>query len=427
MTTRADLEVGYVPQVSIEIYRTTVGVSSPFYYVDSVTSDPTTLGTIYSDTTLDLTLVQRRTLYTDGGELDNTCPPSASIAIAHKSRIWLAGCDDPKVVWFSKAAVDGEGLGFNEDLTFRVDDGGAITALASMDDKLLIFKADRIFYMVGSGPSAAGTDNDLSEPQRIASDVGCIDARSLVLTPMGLMFQTRVGLYLLTRGMELQYIGLDVEDALAANPTVTSAVLVAAQSHARFTCNGGGSTGVTLIYDYKSKAWLQHKMWDENQNASAQRVSACFWNGAYVSLGSNGRPYQESATTCLDVTSDYVSMSLEFAPLAAAGTQGYQSVAHVLANLDYATAHTMTVSFAYDGEGYTESKAYLNAALLTLPREQLSVHPLRMKHAMLKVKLADSYASGTVGMGRGYSCAGLSFEVVGKPGPQKNLAEGAKG
>ncbi len=427
LTTRVDHENLFAPEISIEVYRTTVGLSSPFYYVGSVTNVVSSFSTTYTDDTIDLSLLTRRTIYTDGGELDNVCPPSASIAIAHKNRVWLAGCDDPKVVWFSKALLDGEGLGFHEDLTFRVDDGGAITALASMDDKLVVFKADRIFYLVGEGPNAAGDLSDLSSPQRLASDVGCIDARSVVLTPMGLMFQSRAGIYLLTRGMEVQYIGLDVEDALAANATITSAVLVAPQCHVRFTCNSSSTTGITLVFDYKSKAWLQHKMWNDTPTYDAQRVSACIWSNTYVSLGSNGRPYIESTTSCLDASTSYVPMSLEFAPLSSAGTQGYQSVSHVLANLDRSTAHTMTVSFAFDGESYSESYAYIDATLSALAREQLVVHPKRMKHQSLKVKLADSYASGTVGTGRGYSCASLAFSVVPKQGPQKNIAAGAKG
>jgi hypothetical protein len=60
----------------------------------------------------------------------------------------------------------GEAVAFNDTLSVTVDQrGGPITALAVLDDKLLIFKESAIFALAGDGPSNTGAGQDYGAPR----------------------------------------------------------------------------------------------------------------------------------------------------------------------------------------------------------------------------------------------------------------------
>ena len=178
-------------QVILRAFRTIAGGSTffcldPVDYVSGGGDD--TLGNghtaaIYNSTSVgylavidgaaDTAIQGNELLYSDGLDgtkagsiLDNECPPAFQCLIAHQNRFYGS---DGSNVWASKAFVQGEGSGFNELMAFSVDDGiGPITALASMDSYLLMFKAASIYSMQGLGPSDSAGSNDWTPPARVA-------------------------------------------------------------------------------------------------------------------------------------------------------------------------------------------------------------------------------------------------------------------
>ena len=102
-----------------------------------------------------------------------------------------------------------------------------------MDEKLVIFKESAIFYLSGDGPNNLGQQDTFIKPELVSSDIGCININSVVLTPDGLMFKSKKGIYLLSRSMQLAYIGANVE---AFNDLkVSSAIVVPEENQVRFT------------------------------------------------------------------------------------------------------------------------------------------------------------------------------------------------
>ena len=67
--------------------------------------------------------------------------------------------------------------------------------------------------------------------------------------PEGLMFKSSKGIYLLSRALELKYIGADVEAYNAFD--VTSAQLIPTVYEVRFTL----TNGVCLVHDYYVDQW----------------------------------------------------------------------------------------------------------------------------------------------------------------------------
>lgn len=329
-TNRQDDGNGGNPRIALVAYRTTYvgGVMSTVFrrltedsVVTALSNNPAGNTISFTDDGIgihsDTVVSANPLLYTTGGVLDNVCPPSSTLAVVHKDRLWLAGCDDPNTVWYSKRFTQGEAVAFCDSFTFSLNDAGPITAIASLDDKFIIFKKSGIYFITGDGPPDTGAGNDLSAPQKIASDVGCIQPRSVVLTPDGLMFQSVEGIMLLDRSLQVHYIGAPVEDTLKANPIITAAVLVGAQNQVRFMTQSsdGAADGTHLIYNYAFRLWTFFE-YTTTVGARSSCASACMSpSGVFTWVTTTGRVYTEktaaSASAFLDgPTNTWVTLTV---------------------------------------------------------------------------------------------------------------------
>lgn len=447
VTTRQDL-ANKRGKIATEIYRTNADATPPLYRMvtadvaassgvtasstGTMQNDPTADTFTYTDQASDASLNGNQFVYTTGNVLDNVNPPSSRLVEVHRNRVFYAGCPNGKEIWPSRRYVFGEAPGFNETLVLTVDDGGDITAIKSMDDKLIIFKDDRIFYLTGDGPDDTGAGSDWVDPVKIVSTVGCIEPRSVAVTPLGILFQSRLGISLLTRGMEVVPYFSPVDSDLANYPVITYAVLHKTLPEVRFGCQSSdGTAGIELRYDYRRQQWFQAKYWD-SATYGAPVQSACISRNVFHWVAASGRPYKENVSTCLD-NSSFVPMALDFAPLQTQGTQGYQQVSHVLLNLDKVTDHDLSVSVLVDSNdwAFAENSAWDSFAVGTLTREQLDVHVKQQRGQSVRVRIEDASPTGngfsTVDTGEGYRLAGVTFEVQPLGVRQKNLAPGAKG
>jgi len=64
------------------------------------------------------------------------------------------------------------------------------------------------------------------------------------------MYLSRTGICNLGRGLAVDRVGDEVQDKLAAYPTITSAVVVSAKDQIRFTClDSAGTAGIILVFE----------------------------------------------------------------------------------------------------------------------------------------------------------------------------------
>ena len=280
--------------VRVVLYRTQ-DLSNIAYRIAATDNDLSSDSVSFSDPYGDSEIASSETLYAlQGGELPNQPPPSSRLVVPWQGRLMCVDSTDPTALWPSKVAADAYGIAFSNLTKIRVDSSGSpITALAVMDEKLIIFKTDKIMAMVGDGPDNAGQNSNFSTPQVVTTDVGCIEPRSVVVTHLGVMFQSAKGIYLLTRGMEAKYIGWPVESYNSY--TVTSAVMLRDQNQVRFTLSGAAM----LVYDYVFDTWGTYTI------SSAK--SACIWakSGGYVVVPSTGAVWRENAGTYTDAGTNY--------------------------------------------------------------------------------------------------------------------------
>lgn len=267
-------------------------------------------------------------------ELPNyPAPPTGHIWL-HRNRIWVVDSTNPLQLWYSKECQIGAPVEFNDTFVKQIDPrGGPITALASADDKLLVFKESHIFFIVGQGPVATGLQNDLSDAILITTDCGCIDPRSVIGTPVGVMFQSRKGIYLIDRSLQVQYIGAPV-DAYNAE-SITSAILAADTNQVRFTLGGGKS----LVFDYFVQQWGTFT----NQYA----VDSIIWQNTPVMLRSNGTVLRQTSGVFTDDGSP-IRLKLTTSWFSFAKLQGFQRVRRMQVLGAWKSAHNLQIDACVD-------------------------------------------------------------------------------
>lgn len=422
--------------VMIEIYRTEANQVGVYYLANTLTAplpNNKTVDTLtFLDGKPDSALISGRTIYTTGGVFENIAAPSARVLATHtaSSRIFLAGLENPNLLQYSKIVFQGQPVEFNDALIIPIDPvGGDITALASMDDKLVIFEQDAIFFINGSGPNNTGTQNTFTTPERVSTDVGCLDPKSVVLTPEGLMFKSRKGIYLLSRALGLSYVGAAVE--VFNGLTISSAKVVGELNQVRFTTIDGDC----LVYNYVYQFWATFT----NHRAKSAEVL----NNDYYYLRMNNELYKENRTTFSDAGVP-IKMRMEIGWISFATLQGFSRVYKMLVLGDWLSRHDLLIKVGYDfNEAWTQtatitpdtaeidSVAYGDDSPYGLPNTkeygglgnpyQARINFKQQKCQSIKLEIEDVQANA----GEGFSLSQITFEVGGKSGLFK-LSKGKK-
>ena len=408
LTAKHDSNSLYVPDVWAQIYRTPNGQGT-YYYSGKVRVYPNTVNVTYTDNVPDATLVSNPFLYTEGGFLDNVCAPSFVHLCAHKNRIYGIG-DDRKTVWYSKRYVSGEVPGFNEQLTFSVDDDEEpLLGICSLDDKLILFKEEKIYYVTGDGPSPGGAGGTLSEPTVLNNKIGCSNPRSIVVFPDGVFFQapdTRI--YILTRGLDVLPIGKRVRNQTTDYPVCAASYVDDTQQQVRFCmlAEEGGTDGIELVFDYERKKWSRFTF-----NGTTGFVGGAHVNGVNWKLTSNGNLYYEDKTRFND-NNTAISAVAERSWFKPAGPQGVARMTRVGILYERESNDVgLNVSLANNfNTTYHQNSSWTTAQLNTLGATNfnLQVIPTRQESAAFSVKISE-VDTDAPNAGRGVTLTGLSF------------------
>ena len=402
----------------VAVYRTTN--AGTLYYKVSDDTDPlynlVNADTVtFVDTLADALITSKPLLYTTGGTLENISVSACNIVASFDNRLFIAGLEQPNDLMFSKQWVVDEGVAFNDFLRINVSPtGGEITSIFPMDDKLIIFKQNAIYYLSGEGPTDVGQQN-LYRIQQIASDVGCSVPESVCLMPLGLMFKSLKGVYLLDRALNAVYIGSQVE---AYNGlSITGGNLVPTQNQVRFT----SSEGRTLVFDYYFKQWFTFT----GQSSS----SSIAWKNQFTYSASDGSVFSEEDGR-YDDNGSVISTKITTGWLSFAGLQGYKRV--YLAQLfgELKGSHTLSVKLSYDFKNsYSEEfTAVLDTGAAygdglygdigvyggTEGTMHYEVQPAKQKCTSIKVTIQDYFPDSRPS--EGFRISGLSFEVGIEPG-----------
>lgn len=236
----------------IELYATTNGGSILYYLGDQYgysTSDTGSFVLPGSASSFWTDIAANRTLYTDGGELEASIIPHPYLIASSQDRLWLVPAEQRDEVWFSKIPSTGYSTEFNSALRLSIPQGGPITGIAALNDKMIVFKEDSAFAIYGQGPTNAGLGSSFSL-ENLNYGVGCTNANSVVSYPGGVLFLAKQGLYRIGQDLQPLFIGAAVEDTLRG-VTITSATSFPARNEIRITTD----SDLALVYNYLFDRW----------------------------------------------------------------------------------------------------------------------------------------------------------------------------
>lgn len=409
-------------EVIAKIYRTT-SLGSNFQdihpYAATALSIPHSADTTsWQDEMSDSTLLSQPFIYTTGGVLENVAANPSWACINWKERLCLLVEGG---VQYSKKRVDGDPVEFSDAFIIQVETiGGRGTGLAVLDDKLIIFKKDRIYYVAGDGPNDTGTFGQFSNPIAIQSDVGCVSPKSIVSTDAGIIFQSSKGIYMLLRNLTISFIGAGVEYFLESQPTITSALLLEVENQVRFLT----ASNDCLVYDYLIGQWSVFT------NHAGQDLA--LYNNRVVRIDSTSKVVIETpGVTFTDYNSgggstDY-SLKIRTGWMSFADLQGFMRVYRFLLLGKFKSHHILTVKVAYDynpkvidtysfdtqgaGKSLTvipDAALYENTAFSGTDIYQFRGHLSKQKCEAIQLTIEDTSLAGTK---ESYALTNIAFEV----------------
>ena len=335
--------------VIITVYRTVAG-GTAYYRVSDVDPSNTSGDNKFILNDRTATTVSFTDAITDANLTDNEQDPGDSVLAslpvppgnvitASRRRVYLSGGLIPdNRIYYSKLVTSGQQVEFNDRLYIEVDEkGGPVTGLSVLNDRLVIFKERHIFYVAGDGPNNLGA-GDFQQPVEITTDVGCIDPRTIVEIPQGVMFLSNRGIYLLHDNFQVTYIGQNVE--AYNDQTFVSAELLPDENIVYFLT----SSGVTLAFDYLFGQWSVF--------TNHEGDSAVFWNNTYVYLDrSRSKIYLSNKDVYLDDGQEYAFV-LKTAPLRPDDLQRRFFAHRILVLGEYHSEHDIKLDVYRDRDGY---------------------------------------------------------------------------
>lgn len=341
--------------VKIVIYRWSVAQQS-YYQVTSIVNPTLNIKYVfprcftYIDTLADADILGNNLIYTTGGVVENLSPPALKNVTLFDNRLWGISAEDNSL-WFSKIVLPGTPVEMSDLFTLTIaptigtsGSTGKVKCIFPMDDKLIIFKDNAIYYVNGSGPDITGANSQYSEPIFVTSTVGCNNQNSIVLIPSGLMFQSNKGIWLLGRDLSTNYIGAPVEAYNGIK--INSSLTIPGTNQVRFMLD----SGITLMYDYFYGQW--------GTFTNIPSISSTLFQGLHTYINEFGQVYQETLNTYLDGSSP-VQIKVKTSWVNIAGLQGFQRLYFFYLIGQYFSPHRLKVDIGYDYAPYPSQQTII--------------------------------------------------------------------
>lgn len=390
----------------IELYRT-VASGTTFYLVTRASASHAADTILFNDTASDAVIQQNEILYTTGKVLPRIGPPHARLMEVWRNRLFLAGTENPNELWVSNEYSFGlGGVSFSDALVVQMEtDGGPITALCEMDDRLVIFKRSAVYVLAGNGPTLTG-DNPFQQPTKLTSIVGAIDQRGIVKTRDGVMFVSIRGIYLLSHSGQLIYVGLPVE-VVTSTRTVTGACVVEDEEQVRFVT----AQGLTLVYHYGFPNEEGIGLWTEYTNQAA--VDCIVWNGTFVYLQSDGTVVEETMGAYSDPGGASITASVRLAWLSLTQFFGRFKLYQLSAICDILSTFTLNYRLSYDFVSSPPAETGTKAVTAAGTTEPIQLSPARRRATAIQPYLDETSTTA------GFRLSGWGLEVGLEPGAGK--------
>lgn len=321
--------------VSIRVYRTAVNGSvytlvDYMVYASRMTWNMTDLST-------DSEISGNEILYTLSGELSNINPGACQYIAASKDRAW--GVFENGVIKYSKKIEGVEPPEFADELEIAIEaSGGNANSIGILQDKILIFKESRIYFIYGDGPNDTGTYGDFSLPQLITNVYGCISPMSVIAAEDYVYFHAKDGICRIGPDLKVEPIGRELDYYFASKPTILCSAVVTDARQVRF------SDGTrTYVWDYDLLQW---SIYTGGTGALSMAVidSTVHWtNSSYLlqeELSTGDTREGGAGTVAMTIGTGWISFD---------NIQGFERIYSIMIKCRKRGNHSLLVRLMYDG------------------------------------------------------------------------------
>lgn len=398
------------------LYRTVKNSSGPYYRVANSSVPSSWFGTgnvsEITDDLLDTDIDGNELLYTDGEVLSFDPLPPIKYIISANNRMFALSSEDPNEIWYSHKWLPGEPVNFSAFLTLRVDQGlfrntGDGVALGVIGSATIVLKDNCIIGFEGDGPLATGEQNSFTDPKLINSDIGCSNARSVVSTPTGIFFKSEKGIYVLTSGYEVKYIGASVEDY--NDETILDSTVIEKRNLVVFVTESRA-----LIYNYQQNKW--------STSSFLAGKSVCNWKNKLAILKSDDTIFVQEDSLYKN-GDDHYGMKLVTPWLKVSGIQNFGRLWEIVILGDYHAAHDLSVKvyFDYDSTDFTTYTIQPDAGDGVY---QYRIHMDRQKMESVKIEIED--VPDEASSGESLTLSNITLLLGKKKGTYKNINDSRK-
>ena len=421
-----------VTGVRVKFYRTPNGGLPPYYHCGTAFNS-TTATVTFADTMSDATLITQAKLYAPnlpssvGEKLSRIAPPGLSNIVACNGV--LVGARG-SVLYHSGQPVDGEETWHSPIFQTPIDGEGDITGIGAQDGTIYVFKRRAVYAVPVEPPADNGSSGGFGAPRRLAVDVGCIDGRSVVVTNLGIFFQSERGIEILTRAQSVEWVGEKVRVTTTAYPICTAATLDPVANVVYFELAASQASGLvsgngrTLVFDLTLKTWIST---DRRPSyaavADTPAQSACIaWDGSayrYTWLEVGGRVRPETSNYYdTGASSAFIVPRIEY-PVFKLGLQQRARVWRGVWLVEHLSAAGLKVEHLYDwATSYSASNDKTWTEAQTASKRQLHWTLKTGERQSIRFRVSAT-APAVLGTGRAFAFIGFSLDVAPKQGSTK--------
>lgn len=213
-------QTGYYNNLTIELFRTVDG-GSTFYSLDSLVNTNQSYSDITNESSPNpgsTTLNNRKVLYTSGGVVGNDIPPQCKFITSFNGFVYYGAITDGGQFFPQRIR---QSIQFQPDsapATFFDDLEDELTGLSATRSNLIALCRKSIYRVSGFFTS---TGQGSMSHERISDEMGCLNAKSIVKTEIGIFYAGTDGFYY-TDGYQVIKISLEL-DATYLKHTATDA------------------------------------------------------------------------------------------------------------------------------------------------------------------------------------------------------------
>lgn len=318
-------------------------------------------------------------------EVFDDAAESSNFVAAGGERLWAVSSRLPSRLFFSKLVTDNGSVNFNGDLW--VDLPESAKAIGYYGGTLMAFTATSVYVIPGRGPDNTGI-GAFSVPIRVSGTAGISDARTLVETPVGLMWHGDGGFWLSNGGQPV-FIGGAVTDY--NTQTFTRGTVLPGTTRVRWIT----SSGRAVDFDWELRRWMTH--------TNLVGVDAANVGGTWNLLKSDGTVHYWDGSFTDDSTA--VEPVVETATLVLNGVGGAKTIRRAgLFGKDAGSGHSIKVEASFDEAAYTTIGTF---AASELPFLEFRMPTTRL----LKTVKFKFTAVADMSPGEGFTLTSLYLEV----------------